>query len=200
MEEAAARNRNNEACRTYLEDHAAYVDEFLNDDEAAEHEAHAAVCPSCARYARVLGRGLALVHAIPDIEPSAHFEHRLQHRIFHIEDAASLDRAAGRSAAGLAAAAMIALIAWSPVLWRSGSDAAMTRSVVAANISMEDLVADGPHKANAQHWYANPAQPEIEQTSVHTLVSSAGSYSPLIVSPPGARGPRAVRLVSARSQ
>jgi hypothetical protein len=199
MEAAEARNRNSEACQTFLEDHAAYIDECLNDDEAAMHEAHAAECPSCARYARVLSRGLELVRAIPDVEPSAHFEQRLQHRIFHIEDGAAIERSSMRSGAGLVAAAMITMIAWSPMLLRSRSHVE-TRSVFAARSSMEDLVADGPHTADAPHWFANPAQPPIEQTPVYTLVSNAGSYSPLIVSPPAARGPRAVRLVSARSQ
>ena len=50
-------------------------------------------------------------------------------------------------------------------------------------------------------WYVRPAAPAIEQTPVQHLVSRAGSYSPLIVSPPAyGRGPRALRLVSATTQ
>ena len=112
------------ACAAYLEDHAAWMDGFLDEAESAEHTAHAAACASCARYARVLKRGLELVRELPEIEPSAHFEERLQHRIFHIEDAARLERSTGRSAPGLAAAALIGLIAWSPMIWRQLSIAA----------------------------------------------------------------------------
>ena len=55
--------------------------------------------------------------------------------------------------------------------------------------------------ADPQSWYVRPATPAIEQTPVQHLVSRAGSYSPLIVSPPAyGRGPRALRLVSATTQ
>lgn len=222
-----------EACKAFLEDHAAWVDGVLGEAESAAHEAHARACASCARYQRVLKRGLELVRELPEIEPSAHFEERLRHRIFHIDDAARLERSTGRSAPGLAAAAVIALIAWSPMIWRSDAgialrafghddsyDAVATRAQAPQQYAASaaeyrtaaDYAAFAPMQAMdvAQSygrmsvpsgWYVRPAAPAIEQTPVQHLVSRAGSYSPLIVSPPAyGRGPRALRLVSATTQ
>ena len=201
-------------CATWLEDHAAWMDGFLDEAESAAHEAHAAACASCGRYARVLDRGLQLVRELPEIEPSAHFEQRLQHRIFHIEDAARLERGSGRSAAGLAAAALIAMIAWSPVLWRSDAgtalrafgggdsyDAAVGAPAQSLYGSAEVAAMSRARIAQLHDWYARPAAPAIEQTPVQHLVSYAGSYSPLIVSPPAyGKGPRALRLMSATTR
>lgn len=201
------------ACASFLEDHAAYIDGFLSGAEAGAHEAHAAQCASCGRYASVLRRGLDFVHDLPDIAPSAHFEERLKHRIFHIEDADRLERSGGRSAAGLAAAALLAMIAWSPLLWHAQADPAATALISNATSNVvadadllqsadgiDDAVAARGRSTGRQAWYVRPTPPELEQTPVHRFVSYAGSYSPLIVSPPAARGPRAVRLVSATLQ
>jgi hypothetical protein len=202
-------------CAAYLENHAAWMDGFLAGDAAAAHEAHARACPSCARYARVLDRGLSLVRGLPEIEPSAYFEQRLQHRIFHIEDEKLAAASAGRSLTGLAAVALIALIAWSPLAVRFISHAtssatqptaASTDNAVTAPYANSDVAPRGDLAAtvrNAQRhtWYVQPAAAELEQTPVQRLVSYEGTYSPLIVSPPAyARGPRAVRLVSATSR
>jgi hypothetical protein len=185
-------------CAMFLEDHAAFLDGLLSDMEAAAHEAHMRVCAACARYARVLKRGLALVRELPEIEPSAHFEQRLQHRIFELEDAAREERTTGRSATGLAAAALLALIAWSPLLLPVLSADADAGS---ANLAQAETQTLQPETTIRQDWYIEPVAPELDRTSVHRLVGHAGSFSPLIVSPPAyARGPRAVRLVSATAQ
>lgn len=222
--QGAARKMESHECATFLEDHAAYMDECLNDTEVAAHEAHAAVCASCARYARVLSQGLALVRELPEVEPSPHFEERLRHRIFHLEDAEHLERSGGRSFVGVAAAAMIALIAFSPLVFRTADSAGFasggrTAMDVNANAGDASATVDARPAATADthnagsallaaargsngrpDWYAQPATTELQQTPVQQIVSYAGSYSPLIVSPPAARGPRAVRLVSATSQ
>jgi hypothetical protein len=220
-----------QACAAFLEEHAAWMDGVLGEAESARHEAHARLCKSCARYQRVLDRGLELVRELPEIEPSAHFEERLRHRIFHIEDAARLERKTGRSAPGLAAAAVIALIAWSPMIWRSDVSTALRAfghgdsydAVPAREQAPQQYAASAAEYATAADdaafapiqavdvgqgrmsgqsgWYVRPAAPAIEQTPVQHLVSRAGSYSPLIVSPPAyGRGPQALRLVSATTQ
>lgn len=177
-------------CTTYLALHTAYLDGDLDAAAREAHTAHAAACASCARYARVLSRGLSIVRDIEEIEPSAHFEERLRHRIFHIEDEARLSRGNSRTLAGIAAAALLTLIAWSPFLWRAVQGEA---TEVAAGPG-----AFAPYNAA---WYAQPAAAELDRTTVNRLVSYTGSYSPLIVNPPAyGRGPRAVRFVSATTQ
>jgi anti-sigma factor RsiW len=182
----------NADCSMFLEDHSAYLDECLSDEEAARHEAHAAGCASCARYARVLGRGLTLVRELPELEASAHFEERLRHRIFHVEDEASRSRSGGRSIVGIAAVAAIALIAWSPLVWRTFAPSAGAARTASADAS---FTGDRQHD-----WYALPVSVDLDQMPVNRLAGYAGTYSPLIVSPPASAPPRAVRLVSATSQ
>jgi hypothetical protein len=191
----------NPACTAYLEDHAAYIDDCLSETEAADHEAHAAVCASCSRYARVLSRGLSLVRELPEVEPSPHFEERLRHRIFHLEDAAQLEARDGRSVMAIAAAAMIAVIAWSPMVVRTFSAPDRATSTARSTGSAAGALMLEAQESNGRpHWYVQPARVGLEQAPVYRIVSDAGSYSPLIVSPPGVRGPRAVRLVSANTQ
>src|SRR5690606_3249133 len=115
-------------CDEFLARHSEYLDGLLTPLAAARLNAHASVCGSCARYDRIVRKGIDLVRDLPDVEPSEEFELRLQHRIFHMEDAHALQpRATGASgAAGVAAAlgvaVAIALLAWSPMLTTSSDD------------------------------------------------------------------------------
>lgn len=105
-------------CQEFLARHSEYLDGELDAPEVSLFEAHIANCPSCSRYDRVVRGGLQLVRQLPEIEPSSDFFPRLQHRIYHVEEAS---RAASRPSSvgailSLAVAGALAVLAWGPFL------------------------------------------------------------------------------------
>jgi hypothetical protein len=104
-------------CSQFLEGYSAYRDGELDDFVRGQFEAHRAECSSCARYDRVIRKGVELYRNCEEITPSDDFLPRLQHRLYHVDEEM---RGPGRNGSGaqaaltLALAASIAAIAWIP--------------------------------------------------------------------------------------
>jgi hypothetical protein len=198
------------ACDEVLARYGDYMDGLLTPLEAARLQLHFGVCGSCARYDRIMRRGLELVRDMPEITPSDDFEQRLQHRLYHVDDAASLaPRPVAGAVATFAVAGMLALLAWSPILLSTED------GVAVAAREQEDPVR--PAYATAM-----PAPPELpiplpvrepllgagdlwepamaamaplsSGDMARILAAFPGPYSPLVVTPP-VHG-RTVRTVS----
>lgn len=111
-------------CQEFLDRYSEYLDEEMEPPERERVERHMAECASCRRYDDVMRRGLSLVRQLPPVEISADFERRLHCRIRELEMGGGFgDESTGRSpgasvAVSLAIAAALALIAWSPLIWR----------------------------------------------------------------------------------
>lgn len=108
-------------CDTFLEGHSDFRDGLLTLPDRVAFEAHLRECDHCARYDRVVARGVQVLRNQPQLEVSDDFMDRLQHRLYHVED----EMAAARSrrspvsrgaVAALAAAASIAAVALVPRL------------------------------------------------------------------------------------
>ncbi len=120
-------------CETFLAEHSALRDGVVSRETRQALEAHKAVCPSCARYDRVVAGGAALLRDLPEVRPSDDFMQRLQARIREEDQAvASARRAYGSVGTGLAAAAVVAAAAWVPLLKRDGAAAASSGASDAA--------------------------------------------------------------------
>jgi len=107
-------------CQEFLEGYSDYLDNELDDVSLARWRQHIDACSSCRRYDDVVRRGLSLVRELPEIQPSPDFESKLHRRIWGMEMDDDVDSDPGSSVgkiAGLAIAAMLALIAWSPLVW-----------------------------------------------------------------------------------
>ncbi|MEX1183545.1 MAG: zf-HC2 domain-containing protein [Gemmatimonadota bacterium] len=199
-------------CGEFHARHAEYVDGMLTASAAARLASHADACAACARYDRIIRKGAELVRDMPAVVPSEDFEHRLQHRIFHMQDARMLSpRPTAGAAAALGVAAFIALLAWSPVLFSGeirprtavtdtppGSDLARAPSAglpYAARTQAAALTASDRDASNlpsyigseAAAWYPVSAAPQRA-----TLAAFPGPHSPLIVTPPAHRSVRTV--------
>jgi anti-sigma factor RsiW len=175
-------------CDEFLAGHSEYVDGRLSSLAAARLAAHADECRSCARYDRIVRRGMDLVRDLPAAEPSDDFELRLQHRIFHMEDAGALQPRAGGAAAALGIAAAIALLAWSPMMVRDDAPvASATHESAAPYFAVEAVPL---FSQNAWYPVAMPAAPSHQPAAV--LAMFPGPYSPLVVTPPAHRAVRPV--------
>ncbi|MGH7446102.1 MAG: zf-HC2 domain-containing protein [Longimicrobiales bacterium] len=189
MNHGSAGRLHDVVCDEFVAGHSEYVDGLLSPPAAARLAAHAAACAACARYDRVVRKGRDLVRDLPDAQPSNDFELRLQHRIFHLEDADVLQPRTGGAAAALGVAAVIALLAWSPMLVvpDAGTAAASFEQAAPAYFA-----SDAVPLFTQSAWYpmTMPAAP-AHQTSA-TLAMFPGPYSPLIVTPPAHRSVRPV--------
>lgn len=178
------------ACDEFLAGHSEYLDGLLSPVAAARLSAHAAACDSCARYDRIVRKGIDLVRELPDPEPSDDFEMRLQHRIFHMQDSSALRPRTAGAATALGFAAMIGLVAWSPLLFVAGDG----QTAVAPALELEaDVAYDTfePMPLLSQNaWYpmTMPAAPSHQPSAM--LASFPGPYSPLVVTPPAHRSVR----------
>src|SRR5688572_8334719 len=103
-------------CQDLLEGHAEYLDGSLAVREARRFDAHIQVCKSCQRYDRVVRRGLLLARNLPEIEPSEHFHERLQARLMNLEAEPPRQPIVASSATALVVAAVLAVIALTPLL------------------------------------------------------------------------------------
>lgn len=106
-------------CEDFLERYSEFIDGRLATLDHGSFEGHLESCEACARYHRVVQRGLFIWRNLPDLHPSPDFLPRLRHRLFHVDDEARLAPRAVGSAALIAVAAvgMLAL-AWLPFATR----------------------------------------------------------------------------------
>ncbi|MDX1396119.1 MAG: hypothetical protein R3195_17190 [Gemmatimonadota bacterium] len=101
-------------CDDFIANYSDYRDGILAEELRAEHERHLAECARCRRYDHVVERGVSLCGDLPAASPSHDFLPRLQHRIYHLEDAARLTP---RRAVGGAALVAVAGVGFLAVTW-----------------------------------------------------------------------------------
>lgn len=103
-------------CEDFLEGYSDYLDGLLGSAEAERFEAHRRECEHCARYDRVVQRGLQIYRSLPEPDPSPDFLPRLRHRIYHLEDGIPLNDVRHGGSAALVAVAAVGLLAfaWLP--------------------------------------------------------------------------------------
>ncbi len=108
-------------CEEYLARHSEYLDEELGAAEAADMRRHGAGCARCARYDRVLRRGLALVRELEPVLPSSDSYLALHE---HLARTTPAPPATGVPrvpfAATIAVAGVVALLAWSALFRATG--------------------------------------------------------------------------------
>ncbi|TVP43335.1 MAG: hypothetical protein EA350_13895 [Gemmatimonadales bacterium] len=106
-------------CNEFLDRYSEFHDDETRGlPDRAEFEGHIETCSTCARYHRVVVEGTALLRESPAPPYRDDFHDRLQHRIYQSD----LDRQGNRESGlaypvplGLAAAILVAVVAWGPV-------------------------------------------------------------------------------------
>lgn len=185
-------------CQDFLSSHSDYMDGRLDADADARCSEHVDACPECARHHRIITRSLRLLGDVPTVEPSSDFHDRLQHRILHLQDEmARHDRFSGSGTmASLAVAAVIALVAWAPLMLPDamGGDKriADARSLTtrAARTASRDMA--------PVEWYGSAPGTPVQDGPLSMSAAFPGPYSPLIVEAPVTRASgRAARAVFA---
>lgn len=109
-------SRSRLSCQEFLEGHSDYLDDLLNPERVRGFDQHVATCKSCERYDRVVRRGLLLARNLSDVQPSAHFHEKLHTRLMGLEDEPARRPVVASSATVAVIAAMLGLIALTPLL------------------------------------------------------------------------------------
>lgn len=109
-------------CDIFLDGHSDFRDGLLALPDRAAFEAHLRECDHCARYDRVVEKGVQVLRGRPELEVSDDFMDRLQHRLYHVDDEMAAARrrrgpVSRGAVAALAAAASIAAVALIPRLY-----------------------------------------------------------------------------------
>lgn len=173
-------------CRDFLSLHTEYVDALIDPAQAARLRSHAATCPSCERYDRVVRRGAQLARELPRIEVSDDFLPRVRHRLFHLRDdmarrragstalyaaVASLVMIAGAAAIALAIEADVVPVVDSAPVWAAAPTSFTPVRVAALTVASTTA----PTRARLE-----PLPPAVAM-----IASQAGAHDPHVASPAG---------------
>ncbi len=111
-------------CTDFLKRYTEYQDGLLAPEERVRFDEHLASCEGCKRYHTALVRGLAHCRELPRVGASPDFLPRLQHRLYHIDEAGKrrLRTHLDKVAMAAAAAALVAAI-WLPLRGPDGNEA-----------------------------------------------------------------------------
>lgn len=122
-------------CQEYLARFSDFFDERADATVSSEMEAHRRDCPTCCRYFHTLEAGLKVLRGLDLLEIPPDFRPRLDHRIYHLEDGASIAKetlgTGATTVSVLAVAVLVALSAWSPVVKATAPAAELPPVVVA---------------------------------------------------------------------
>lgn len=106
-------------CTEFVQRFSEVHDGTAEASAVADAEKHLKGCPGCRRYRDVVTRGGELLRSLPEIDVGDDFRHRLQHRLYHVDDEEALRAHASSGTTALTALGMAVLltaVAWSPSL------------------------------------------------------------------------------------
>ena len=170
------------SCNELLAQHSEYIDGLLPGPRVEQVRLHLQTCDSCARYDRVLRKGVSLL-GVPSVEPSDDFLGSLHSRLALEEQRQTMRPVTIATSASVSIAAVLALVAWIPTVISSQP----SHAVVTALTAPTELAT-----------LASSTR-EVRLASTSADVSLI-SYSPLILESPTAPPSYAVTLTSLESR
>lgn len=96
-----------------------YLDGSAPEGVVSAIDRHLEMCATCVRYRSVVVNGTAILRSLPEPELREDFQPRLQHRLFHVDDEATLRAHAASGTPAMTVigiAVLLTAIAWSPML------------------------------------------------------------------------------------
>lgn len=161
-------------CWEFLEGYSEFADDRLSPAACAAFGEHVERCPACQRYHRVLREGIAEYRSLPEVSPSPDFLPRLQHRLFHIDDAGRISGGHHLGSAALVAVASVGFLAlaWLPFATRMSVEVELPAVAVQVPATALDtghdpmpaLFREKPFKSPVSDYLA-PLQPTLDGPS-----------------------------------
>jgi hypothetical protein len=165
-------------CDEFIQGYSDYRDGLLSDGTRARFDRHVRLCDRCARYDSVVDRGVGLWCGLPGAEASPDFLPRLQHRLYHVDDAARLTSKRALGSAALVAVASVGLLAvtWLPFATRMTVEVELPPVAVKAPVSVmagrqPSLFDEGPYVSPPRRFFVPLYATLDEPTDLFTTYS-----------------------------
>ena len=168
--------------------HSEFMDGEMPMAEAEQWRAHLAACEVCARYDRVLRKGLCLLQRQTAVEPDPDFAVHLRYRLAYEEQRTSLGPVTAGAATSVTVAAVLALAAWLPIMMLSRGNAPST-TVTTGEVgrTATEVAWHGGTGIDEPDSHVELQGPNISLNHSHPAVSLIEhGYTPLIVEAPTA--------------
>lgn len=157
------------SCDEFIQGYSEYRDGLLSDEARARFDRHVERCDRCARYDSVVDRGVGLWCGLPGAKASPDFLPRLQHRLYHVDDAARLTSRRALGSAALVAVASVGLLAvtWLPFATRMTVEVELPPVAVKAPVAVgaerqPSLFEDGPYVSSPSNFLV-PIYPTLDE-------------------------------------
>lgn len=156
-------------CQEFIQRYSEYADDRLPPEERVRYEAHRRTCRGCDRYHAVVCRGVDAYRSLPPVHPSPDFFPRLQHRLYHVDDAGRLSNGRHLGSAALVAVAAVGFLAlaWLPFATRMSVEVELPAVAVEAPVGWVDVAPErslfgrGPYVAPVTRYWV-PIQPTLD--------------------------------------
>jgi hypothetical protein len=175
------------SCKEVLARHSEYLDGEMAPADSELWRAHFAACPPCARYDRILRKGVRLLAETPHVEPDPSFKLHLRYRIADEERRSDLRPATINAAASVSVAAMLALAAWLPIMVvarSTDSEPTWAPTTGNADLMATEIAWHGGRAVNQTRSHER-SRMTLQHTSSGASLIDRG-YSPLIIESPTA--------------
>jgi hypothetical protein len=170
------------SCSECLARHSEYLDGVMDAATADQWRAHIAGCTGCARYDRVLRRGLKTLIAQPLVEPDPDFSAELNRRLAFEDRRFAMRPITSLAGASVAVAAMLAFAAWLPFLLLTNSP---NQQVIAASATQVATEIAWHGESAVDHRttsYVHQARRVIWPASNSHVIET--KYTPVVVESP----------------
>ena len=175
------------SCKEVLARHSEYIDGEMPAPDSEKWRAHLAACAVCARYDRVLRKGVSLLATKPEIEPEPEFMLHLRYRLADEAHRMETQLAKQHVAAAASVMAVLALLAWLPMMISTGNPVDSTAAAGAAETgtASSEIAWHGSYAVHSEPSHVTLAAPAAALEPVYSVVSLIDpGYSPLIIESP----------------
>ena len=174
------------SCKEVLARHSEYIDGEMAPPDTEKWRTHLATCTVCARYDRVLRKGVSLLAAKPELEPEPEFMLHLRYRL--ADEARRQEMPiSNHMGAAVSVMAVLALVAWIPMMVSLGGtngSGARVNALETGNESSE-IAWHGSVAMLQEPSHVELAAPAAALEPTYSVVSLVHqSYSPLIIESP----------------
>jgi hypothetical protein len=163
------------SCKEVLARHSEFLDGEMAALDADLWRTHLANCAACARYDRILRKGLGVVRSNA-AEPDAEFMVHLRYRLAYEEQRMAVGPVTAGAATSVTVAAVLALAAWLPIM-------IMSRMEEVENATMT-MATQLPPATSAIAWHGSNAlttlQPETPSAAPTITRQSTPPVAPII--------------------